>query len=250
MLDEDAYSIFSSAWGKGKMTAGLWEPVIPPLPSEKPPAQVSRSRASSAAAAEGDRQEVSIIVFCGLAPALRMERVRVPAPYVGYLMLDLPSLVPPVRFETPLAESASGQPMDLRDLLHTDLLAYRALRDELRYEIGSAVARAVSRAAVAGSVYALAATNKNTRDAASLLGLVTTGIMDLLASETSQNVRNWELLPSVGYLSQGYARKGAGIRIKTGREEEQVNLPPEANGVIIMVSYVANEKMRVDYVAY
>jgi hypothetical protein len=246
MLSADAYSIFSAAWGKGKMTAGLWEPVIPPLPSANPPAVNSRLRGSS----NDGRQEVSILVFCGLAPALHMERVRVPAPYIGYLMLDLPAFAPPVKIEKPIAESANDRPLNLYALLHTDLLAYSTLRDELRYEIGSAVARAVSRAVVAGSAYALAAVNKDTRSAAALLGFVTTGIMDLLSFETSQNVRNWELLPSVGYLSQGYVQKGSGVRIKTGREEARINLPPEANGVIIMVSHVAKERMRVDYVAY
>ncbi|MDR2825699.1 MAG: hypothetical protein LBV76_02760 [Deltaproteobacteria bacterium] len=266
LLDQNAYALFSAAWGKGKMIAGQWEPEIPALSSD----QASTGQASSGQALAGgalmrmlnsygfdtgyslskSRQEVSIIVLCGLAPALRMEQIRIPAPYVGYLMLELPAYIPPRQSGTPLAESSTRQPIAMQALLHTDFLAYRTLRDELRYEIGYAVTRAITRAAIAGTAYALASSNDKTQGAAPLIGYMATGIMDLLATGTSQNVRNWELLPATGYLAQGYVQSGESVRIQIEQSSVKIDLPQQAKGVIILVSYATKDNMRVDYVAY
>ncbi|MDR1243050.1 MAG: hypothetical protein LBM00_09775 [Deltaproteobacteria bacterium] len=251
LLDQNARILFSAAWGKGKITAGQWEPVIPKAPSAQPSlARVLNVLKPSSDAKGKNSQEISVIVFCGLAPALHMERVRIPAPYIGYVLVDLPAFFPPLQYGTPTVESSTGQGLPLYALLHTDLLAYRTLKDELRYEVGSAIARAVSRAAIAGATYAAAASNKNTQSFAPLLGALATGIMDLFSSGASQNVRNWELLPAEAYLSQGQVRKGESVRIQIEREMVEIDLPQEANGVIIIVSHAAKAKMRVDYVAY
>jgi hypothetical protein len=251
LLDQNVRILFSSAWGKGKTTAGQWEPAVPKVPS----AQASLVRVLNALRSPQNtkgqnNQEISVVIFCGLAPALHMEKVRIPAPYIGYLLIDLPAYFPPLQYGTPTVESSTGQALPLYALLHTELLAYRTLKDELRYEIGSAIARAVSRAAIAGALYAAAASNKSTQDFAPLLGALATGIMDLFSSGASQNVRNWELLPAAAYLSQSQIRRGEGVRIQIERETVEIDLPPEANGVIIMVSHAAKAKMRVDYVAY
>jgi hypothetical protein len=243
MLDDGAYAMFSGTWKRGSNAArkpadlSQWQPYLPPLPG------TGGSRPQGT-------QEVTVVLFEGLAPALKMEHVRIPAPYIGYVLVDLPSYTPPLRDVRPRVESSAGREITLYPLLHTELLAYRTLRDEVRYEIGSAISRAITRAAVAGGVYAAAASNEYTEPYAELLSLLTTAVMDLVASSSSESVRNWETLPVSGWLGLDRIRRGENILIKTDVDEAEISVPAEAGGVFIMVSHIATSRMRVDYVIY
>ncbi|MDR2893219.1 MAG: hypothetical protein LBV80_09085 [Deltaproteobacteria bacterium] len=263
LLDPAAGDMFSAAWGPGKgvarqranQTQGLpsydnWTPNIP-------------RRAKKASAAT---QEVTVMIFSGLAPALNLEQIRIPAPYIGYLMIDLPSYIGSVRGNAPTVEllapgksasaasprssAASAKHLAAHPLLRIELLAYRTLRDEVRYEIGSAIARAIFRAATAGAAYAVARSNDDTQAFAGLIGLGVSAIMDLVASGTSSSVRNWELLPAAGFLSMGAVPRGSCLRVTLGADEAEIDLPGEAEGIIVMISQITTSKMRVDYVAY
>lgn len=246
LLDDGAYAMFSQNWKRGSATArkpadlSNWQPYLPPLPKSGP----------GSAPGSRDWQEVTVVFFEGLAPALQMEHVRIPAPYIGYVLVDLPSYAPPLRGPRPRVESSAGREIALYPLLHTELLAYRTLRDEVRYEIGSAVSRAITRAAISGGVYAAAASNEDTEAYAPLLSFLTTVVMDLVASGSSESVRNWETLPVSGFLGLEKIRRGEKILIKTGVDEAEIEVPAEAGGVFIMVSHITTSRMRVDYVIY
>ncbi|MDL2306974.1 hypothetical protein LJC48_02955 [Desulfovibrio sp. OttesenSCG-928-C06] len=307
LLNENARELFTRAWNlddKGKARNEEWHPRIPQLPpanhalaagssgtaqgdstatATASPARTTQTTANTRGKAQKDGQEVVIIVMSGLAPAMHMEQVRIPAPYIGYLMIDLPSYVSAVRPSLPgiefsglaattgtgksagraasatsaasaasatsggTAHSESPRPYQL---LNTELLAYRVLRDEVRYEIGSAISRALVRAAVSGGAYAIAKSHEDTEAFAPLIGLVANVIMDVFATTTSQSVRNWEMLPAAGYLCMGSVERGGSVRIALGHRESEVTLPPEARGVVIFVSQTTNATMRVDYVTY
>ncbi len=216
---------------------GARTPDVPPLPPT-----VENQRPST--------QDVTIIAFCGLAPALRVEHIRVPFPVIGYLLLDLPSYAGAVRGASPLAEASSGTELTFYPLLRTDILAYRTLRDEVRLEIASAVSRALVRAGMAGAAAAAAASNKDTRAIAPLAGYMTTLLLDLFTTPFSASVRNWETLPNIGYLAMAEVGRGATLTLRLGGCESTVSLPEDAGGVIIMATQLSNTNLRVQYVAY
>ena len=195
------------------------------------------------------KQDVVVLVFSGLAPALRMEQIRLPAPYIGYIMIDLPACIPGVK---PMEPKIRLGREELRPypLLRIELLAYRALKDEVRYEIGSAIARALARAAISGAVYAGMRSSEQTEAYAGLASLLITGFMDMFSTTTSKSVRNWELLPSAGYIAMGQVERGGEATVRLGGQEHNINMPSDARGVLIMVSQTTTSNVRVDYVAY
>ncbi len=195
-------------------------------------------------------QEVTVIAFTGLAPALRVEHIRIRFPVVGYLLLDLPSYAGAVRGATPQARCSAGNEFALYPLLRTDLLAYRTLHDEVRMEIASAVSRAMIRAGAAVAATAVAASHEDTRNFAPLAGLFVTALTDLFTTPFSASVRNWETLPNSGYIALTRVARGSSVTVGAGGGERTVSLPQEARGVIIMATQLSNANLRVDYVAY
>lgn len=245
-LDDRAYKIFREAWQRPAY-AGLdeaakakrWEPQVPPLP-----------RAYREGAANNPpSQELVFIFMGGLAPAMKMEQTRIPYPGIGYIMIDLPSYEPPVEPVVPAINLSSGK-LSAYPLLRTDLLAYRHLRDEFDFEMGAAISRAITRAAVSVGGQALASSNNNTQNAGPLIGLLLTLVMDAYATADGEYVRNWELLPARGYLGLTEVPRGSVITLTFAGTEYKVELPKEARGVIVLVSQVATSNLKVDYVAY
>jgi hypothetical protein len=218
-----AREMFSNAWGgAGK---------VPP-PSLKP-----------------DTQEVTVILLGGLAPALRMEKIRIPNTLTGYLLIDLPAYTPPLRDRLEDINISPELPR-IYPLLETDILAYRELSDEMDYEIGAAIGRAVTRAAVSIGGQALAKSNKHTADLAPLIGLFLTLGMDAYAYVTEDNTRNWETLPLHGGIGLGAVPRGSDMEISFAGQTSTVRLSEESRGIILLINQMGKDKVRIDHVQY
>lgn len=58
------------------------------------------------------------------------------------------------------------------------------------------------------------------------------------------------MLPNSGYLSKFEAIKGDTITITMNDRQESFSLPTDKKGVFVLVSYLTNDNVRIDYVAY
>ena len=198
-------------------------------------------------------QEVAVVAFSGLAPALKVENVRVWFPRIGYILIDLPSFNRPVFGNKPEVSVSGGNKnggIPLHPLLHTDRLAYRTLWDEVRMEATFAITRAMTRVGVSAATYVAASSNENTREYASLIASLATVLMDIFATATSESIRNWETLPNTGYLGMGTVPRGSTVTVSVGGDKTAIDLPPDARGVIIMATELSNSKIKVNHVTY
>lgn len=249
-LDANAANLFSEAWGGGA-TGGdaaaepaIAIPLLPPklrsgeIALDAPPPDVP------------DTQEVTILAFTGLAPALGVEYVRIWFPAIGYILVDLPAYAGPVPGTEPEVAATRVEKVVFYPLLRTDALAYRTLWDEVRLETASAYSRATVRAGIAAAAYASAASHKDTREFASLIGGLTTVMLDLFATASSGSVRNWETLPNTGYLAMTRIPRGGMVTIGSGERARHVSLPAEARGGIIVITELVGGTMKVNYVTY
>lgn len=221
-LNPEAGEMFRGAWGGDR---------VPPLPSV------------------GREQEVVLIMLGGLAPTLRREQIRIPVPMVGYVLVDMPAYDPPLSpdFTSVRLPGGSGR---LYELLRTDLMAYSELRDNLDYEIATAVSRALSRVSVSFLGQALLFANGNLRKFVPLAGILISSGMDLLAEKMAESLRNWETLPAAGYLSMFKVRRGAALHIGLGEATWEFVLPERARGVVLVLSQAGSSNTRVDHVTY
>jgi len=250
-LDDKAGEMFALAWPNKLPIRQKDNASVLPIPPALPPMLEIKSGTYGPSMAAPDTQEVTIIAFSGLVPALRVENVRIWVPAIGYLLIDLPSYKRPV-FGTSITATIDepNTELALHPLLRTSMLAYRTLWDELRMEITFAVTRTVTRAGIAAGTYAAAASNKDTREYAPLAATVATLIMDLFASAMSESVRNWETLPDMGYLAMGMIARGGTVTLGVGGDRTAVTLPHDARGVIIMATELSNSNLKVHYVTY
>lgn len=241
-LDERAYEMFRSVWQRPAADAKndkRWEPALPPLPR-----QYREGAANNPAS-----QELVLIFFGGLGPAMKMEQIRMMYPHVGYIMIDLPSYEPELPALMPQLSLSAGS-ITPQPLLRPDLLAYRHLQDEIGWELASSISRAITRVAVSAAGQAVAASNEDTEGFAPLIGLLLTIGMDFFATKDGENVRNWELLPARGYLGMSEVPRGTSITLTFSGNNYTVEIPKEARGMIMLVSQVENTKLKVDYVTY
>ncbi|GHV50176.1 hypothetical protein FACS1894168_0950 [Deltaproteobacteria bacterium] len=251
-LDENANLLFT----------GFSPPVTPNLPeAQKKTGKKKTSPSSSPPEAAAPAafpeispnsglQEVTVIAFTGLAPALYVENIRVWIPPIGSILIDLPAYKEAVQGASLTARDSTGTPLTFYPLLKTDLLAYRTLWDEVRLEWSFAASRAITRAGAAAGTYILASSNDNTRAFASLISSATSLLMDLFAQAMSGSVRNWETLPNAGFLAMTHVPRGGSVTIGAHGAEKEISLPPDARGVIIMATEIAHSTMRIYYVAY
>lgn len=256
-LHDTASQLFTSAWQRQRPVRPraanapalgvppLPEPVVFPLEEEKAPKRKNVK--------EPDTLEVTVLAFTGLVPALRVENVRMWFPAIGYILVDLPSYARPVFGTKPQvsfsAPGANGE-MALYPLLKTDVLAYRTLWDEVSMEITFAVSRALTRAGISATTYAVARSNEETRDYASLIAMFTTILMDVFSSSMAESVRNWETLPNTGYIAMHSVPRGGTVTVSVGGDRISVDLPHDARGVIIMATELSNSNLKVNHVPY
>ncbi|WAW10337.1 hypothetical protein NB640_01335 [Oxalobacter vibrioformis] len=260
-LDSNAGELFRHAWPqpeaapprKGKTAKKEEEEriVIPQLVPLRVTSVGSDAPALGQAATQGpERQEVTVIALSGVAPSLKIEHIRVSFPRIGYILLDLPSYTRPVPGLVPHAAVSHAAPMVFYPLLRTDRLAYRTLQDEVNLEMGSAVSRAAVRAGISASVYAGARSNEDTRDYAEVASTLTMILLDLWTYSMSDSARNWETLPNEGYIAMATVPNGSTITVGEGKNQQNLPLPNDIRGVIIMMTYFSNSHMKMDYVTY
>jgi len=173
--------------------------------------------------------------------------VRIPSPYVGHIMLDLPSLSPPLRDTLRCTVSVGSAPFPLCNLLDTERLAYRTLRDEIKREAVSAITRAMARAGTAAGTRAALSANEKTRAYAQPAGIAVNMLQDLLTVSLSQSVRIWEMLPHSGALAMGRVPAGSTVRIGLSVTLLEITLSQNNRGVGALISHATK---RVDYVTY
>ncbi len=244
-------ALFREAWG-GR--AAIPPEALPDLPAIPPPPGPGYSERPSPSDPETrQEQEVTVILLSGLAPALFVEKTRLPFPHIGYIMIDLPAYMPPLRCSGTASLSVGGREFTLYPLLHTETLAYRTLRDELPHETAAAFSRAAARAGASVATGTLAASREETRDMAPLVASLTTMLLDFFSSSMADSVRNWELLPNEGSIAMGRAPGGSLLELSTGdgpTSSGWLVLPETANGVIILATKLPNASLRLDYVSY
>jgi len=256
-LNDDAERLFAAAW-PGKATSRPRKESLPAVPEmPRPYALMDETTPPKTRTKEHepDTQEVTVIAFSGLVPALRVENVRMAFPAIGYILVDLPAYARPVFGAKPMVSIADGREdggttLELHPLLRTDLLAYRTLWDEVSMELTFAISRAVTRAGVSATTYAAARSNKDTREYASLISTLTTILMDIFASSMAESVRNWETLPNTGYLALTAVARGSTVTVSVGGDRASVHLPHDARGVIILATELSNSNVKVNHVTY
>lgn len=186
--------------------------------------------------------DVQIIVLSGQAPAQTIEKLRIPFPYTGYLVLDLPSLSAPKRDIPNVLISTSNVQINVTRLLKSDKMAYKTLKDEFPIEITKSIVRATSKGIV----------SKQANDKGGILGgLASTITMDITANLMEKGYRNWEMLPNSGFLSKISVKRGEKVSIRIGGREELIQIPEDTkNGSLIFVSYLSNNNIGIDNVQY
>ena len=189
-----------------------------------------------------DMVDVNIVVLSGQAPSQKIEKLRVPFPYSGYLVLDLPSLTSPKKDVSSVQISTSNTQLNAIRLLRTDKMAYKTLKDEFPMELTKSLVRATSKAV----------TSKQMQDkTGGLGGLATMIVMDVTSGLMEGSYRNWEMLPNSGFLSKFSVKRGERIFIRLGGKEESVVIPENTkNGSLILVSFLTNNNIGIDNVQY
>ncbi len=186
--------------------------------------------------------DVTVVVLSGLAPSLKIEKIRFPIFHAAeYTSIDLPSYTPPVFDISSLTITSDKRNMYPPRLLKSDLMAYKTLQDEYSGEIAKSVVRATTKAIAA---------KQTTDHFGSLAGLLASLFMDIGSSVSDSGFRNWELLPNSGYLMKFEAKKGETITISLNNIQQSLTLPTDKKGVFILVSYLENNTIRIDHVTY
>lgn len=189
-----------------------------------------------------EKVAVTIIVLAGEAPSIKTEKIRFPLfQGASYSSIDLPSYTRPINdISAPLITTSLLTTQPPR-LLKSDMMAYKTLKDELPVELTKSVTRATTKAVASKQA------NDHFGD---LGGLITSLIFDAGSSYGDSDFRNWEMLPNSGYLTQIEAKRGETITINLNNHQESIILPSNKKGVIILVSYLTQDNIRIDHVSY
>jgi hypothetical protein len=177
-----------------------------------------------------------------ISPSLKVEKIRFPIfQGASYTSIDLPSYSIPVNDIYPPSISTSQLSIQPPRLLKSDLMAYKTLKDELPAELAKSIVRATTKGVVAKQA------NDHFGD---MGGLIASLLMDIGSSYSDSGFRNWEMLPNSGYLAQLEAKKGETVTITLNNHQESIMLPTNKKGVIILVSYLTQNNIRIDHVSY
>lgn len=188
------------------------------------------------------KMDVTIIVLAGEAPAVKIEKIRFPLfNGANYASIDLPAFNPPINDISVVTISTSKLHLQPPRLLQTNTMAYRTLKDEFVGELSKAVVRATSKAIVA---------KQASDNFGAFGGLMASLAMDVGSSMADAGFRNWELLPNSGYLSKFEAFQGETVTITMNDRQESFTLPKDKKGVLVLVSYITNDNIRIDHVEY
>jgi hypothetical protein len=185
---------------------------------------------------------VTVVVLAGEAPTVTIEKIRFPLfNGANYTSIDLPSLTPAINDISVVTIATDTLRLQPPRLLQTNMMAYKTLKDELIGELSKAVVRASTKAIIA---------KQASDNLGAFGGLMASLAMDIGSSMADSDYRNWELLPNSGYLSKFEAHQGESLSITMNDRQESFTLPEDKKGVLVLVSYITNDNIRIDYVAY
>lgn len=192
---------------------------------------------------KGDTMSVTVVVLSGVAPSMKIEKIRFPIFHAAeYTSIDLPSYAPPRNDLARLSIStAGGRTFTPPRLLKSDMMAYKTLSDEFPGELAKAAVRATTRGIAAKQA------NDHFGD---LGGLLASLLFDVGSSIADSGFRNWETLPNSGYLLSFEAKKGETLSIMLNDRQESIALPKNGKGVFVLVSYLTPDNVRIDYADY
>jgi uncharacterized protein len=188
------------------------------------------------------KMEVTLIVLSGLAPSLKIEKIKFPL-YNGanYSSIDLSSYTPPLNDISILTVSTPSLRVQPPRLLKSDVMAYKTLKDELPGELAKSVVRATIKAVAAKQV---------SDQFGAFGGLIASLAMDIGSSIADSGFRNWDTLPNSGYLTKFTTTKGDTITIALNEYQQSLTLPLDKTGIIILVSYLTSNNIRISHVSY
>lgn len=204
--------------------------------------EVSKAFFPSKNSLSSSGMEVTVIILSGIAPSLRVEKIRFPIFHAAeYTSLDLPSYTLPIDHLASLTVTTSTFKHTPPKLLRSDIMAYKTLKDELSADLAKGVVRATAKGVVA----------KQMNDKFGPLGgLIASLTMDVGSSYADQDYRNWEFLPNSGYISKFTVPKGEKIDIILNTHKESIQLPNDKMGSLILIDYLSPENIRIHHVAY
>lgn len=188
------------------------------------------------------KMDVTIIVLSGLAPAMKIEKIRFPIFHgVNYTSIDLPSYTLPKNDITTVTVTTDQLKLQPPRLLKTDIMAYRTLKDELPGELAKSVVRATTKAI---------ATKQASDHFGNLGGLVASLVFDVGSSYADSGFRNWEMMPNSGYIAKFEALKNSTVTLKLNNTQESFVLPSDKKGSIVLINYLTPDNIRIDHVNY
>lgn len=193
-------------------------------------------------APKSTKMDITVVVLAGEAPAVTIEKIRFPLfNGANYTSIDLPAFNPPINDISVVTITTDKLRLQPPRLLQTNALAYKTLKDELIGELSKAVVRATTKAIIA---------KQASDNFGAFGGLMASLAMDVGSSMADSGYRNWELLPNSGYLSKFEALQGETFTITMNDRQESFTLPKDKKGVLVLVSYITNDNIRIDHVAY
>lgn len=188
-----------------------------------------------------DEIDVLIVTLTGRAPVLKVEQLPFPIGNLNYTTFELPSLNPPqgeIAFD---GVRYNGQSIPPVKLLSADKMAYKTLRDEMPAEIALALVRAITKGAAAYAAQ---------EAGGAFAGLATSIALHITSYQMQLSYRNWEMLPNSGYLSAFHARRDADVILNVGENVLTIPVQENRKGVIVLVSAISPNNVRVDHVSY
>lgn len=193
-------------------------------------------------APKSTKMDITVVVLAGEAPAVTIEKIRFPLfNGANYTSIDLPAFTPPINDISVVTINTDKLRLQPPRLLQTNALAYKTLKDELIGELSKAVVRATTKAIIA---------KQASDNFGAFGGLMASLAMDVGSSMADSGYRNWELLPNSGYISKFEALQGETFTITMNDRQESFTLPKDKKGVLVLVSYITNDNIRIDHVAY
>ncbi|GAB1410234.1 hypothetical protein MASR1M90_13880 [Desulfovibrionales bacterium] len=190
-----------------------------------------------------DSIPVTVLVLAGRAPSLKIENIPIPIGHLNYTTVDIPALNAPEDDLTSIRITHAGTAQPVYHLLRSDKLAYKTLKDELPMEIAMAIVRAASKGGLA-----YAASESGGGDIGGLLASV---VMNVVSAQMELSFRNWELLPNSGFLASFSAKRGDVVDFGLDGQTIQHTVDPQAaRGVMIFVSVLSNNIIRIHHATY
>jgi hypothetical protein len=231
-----------------KVFVKLPTPILPPTANKTKTVVVKKGKKESSAPENDpitqkiEKMDVTVVVLSGEAPAVKIEKIRFPLfNGANYTSIDLPAFNPPINDISIVTIATHKLNLQPPRLLQTSTMAYKTLKDEFIGELSKAVVRATSKAVIA----------KQASDNFGVFGgLVASLAMDAGSNMVDSGYRNWELLPNSGYLSKFEALQGETFTITMNDRQESFTLPKDKKGVLVLVSYITNDNIRIDHVEY